>query len=54
MIQSLMCLNSFLFILAANTTSIDVLSLVAPGGAQPVQFFDFSQIAQLSGITIST
>jgi hypothetical protein len=45
---------SFLYVLAPNATSIDVLSLPAPGQAASVQKVDIAGPAKAAGITIST
>ena len=44
---------SYLYVLAAGITSIDVLSLNKPGGAKKVQTYDFSNAAEKTGITVT-
>ncbi|KAF8182609.1 hypothetical protein BJ912DRAFT_977802 [Pholiota molesta] len=45
--------NDFLYVLAPNATSIDVLSLPAPGKAASIQKVDIAGPAKAAGITIS-
>ncbi|EMD31311.1 hypothetical protein CERSUDRAFT_119866 [Gelatoporia subvermispora B] len=45
--------NDFLYVLAAGTTSVHVLSLPAPGQAQLIQTLDFSGPIQAAGLTIT-
>ncbi|KAI0081947.1 hypothetical protein K474DRAFT_1586866 [Panus rudis PR-1116 ss-1] len=45
--------KDFLYVLAANATSVDVLSLDAPGEAQNVGSFNFADAAKQAGLTIS-
>lgn len=44
---------SFLYVLAANKTSIDVLSLNSPGNAKSVGSFSFASAAKSMKVTIS-
>lgn len=44
---------SFLYVLASNATSIDVLSLPAPGKATNIQKVDIAGPAKAAGIKIS-
>lgn len=46
-------LDSFLYVMAANATSIMVMSLDAPGKATPVQQFNFADVARQEGVSIS-
>jgi hypothetical protein len=43
---------SFLYVMAANATSVMVMSLDAPGKATPVQQFNFTDDATKHGATI--
>lgn len=43
---------SFMYILAANATAIDVLSLNAPGQAQNIQTVDIAGPAKASGLIV--
>jgi len=45
--------NDFLFVLAPNVTSVEVLSLNGPGQAKNIGTFDFSKAAKASGLTIN-
>ncbi|EMD33526.1 hypothetical protein CERSUDRAFT_126221 [Gelatoporia subvermispora B] len=45
--------NDFLYVLAANATSVHVLSLPAPGQAQLIQTLDFAGPIQAAGLTIN-
>lgn len=42
-----------MYVLAANTTSIDVLSLNAPGQAQNIQKLSIAGPAEAAGLTVS-
>ncbi|TDL19074.1 hypothetical protein BD410DRAFT_727624 [Rickenella mellea] len=44
--------NDFMYVLGANATQIDVLSLNAPGQAKGVQTFDLAAPAKAAGVTI--
>lgn len=50
--KSLIATVSFMYVLAANATSIDVLSLNAPGQAQQVQKLDIAGPARAVGLKI--
>lgn len=43
---------SFLYVLSAGTTSIDVLALNAPGNATHLQTLDFGSLLKWSGIKV--
>lgn len=45
--------TDYMYILAANATSVDVLSLDAPGQAKRIQTLDLASPAKTAGITIS-
>jgi len=45
--------NDFLYVMSPNATAVQVLSLNAPGQAQNIQLFDFSQDAANAGFTIN-
>lgn len=45
--------NDFMFVLAANATSIDVLSLNAPGQAQNIQTLKMAEAAKAAGLQLS-
>ncbi|THH28585.1 hypothetical protein EUX98_g5595 [Antrodiella citrinella] len=45
--------NEFMYVIAGNTTSVDVLDLRAPGNATNVGSFNFGPIATSSGITVN-
>ena len=45
---------SFLYVLAANTTSIEILSLESAGNAKHISTLDISGPTKAAGITIST
>uniref|UniRef100_A0A8H7Y8Z6 3-carboxymuconate cyclase n=1 Tax=Psilocybe cubensis TaxID=181762 RepID=A0A8H7Y8Z6_PSICU len=42
--------NNFLYVLAANATTVNVLSVNTPGKATPVQNFNFASAAKAAGI----
>jgi hypothetical protein len=42
-----------MYIMAANATAIDALSLVAPGNAQPLQRVDIAGPAKAAGLPVS-
>jgi hypothetical protein len=48
----LIIFHRFLYVLAANQTSVEVLSLNGPGQAQNVQTYDFSVAAIAAGVTM--
>ena len=43
-----------MYVMAANATSIMVMSLDAPGKAKPIQQFNFANEAKQAGVTIGT
>ncbi|TDL16576.1 hypothetical protein BD410DRAFT_808023 [Rickenella mellea] len=45
--------NDFMYVLGANATQIDVLSLGAPGQAQGIQTFDIAGPAKAAGVKIN-
>lgn len=45
--------NDFLYVLAANATTVDVLSLPAPGKAKTIQSLNFSQNMRNAKVTIN-
>ncbi len=45
---------SFLYVLAPNTTSIEILSLESAGNAKHISTLDISGPTKAAGITIST
>ncbi|KAJ8489507.1 hypothetical protein ONZ45_g13562 [Pleurotus djamor] len=45
--------RDFLYVLAANVTSIDVLSLDAPGQAKPIQQLDLAGPSRRAGLTLN-
>jgi len=45
--------NDFMYIMAANATAVDVMSLNAPGKAQQVQKLDIAGPAKAAGLTVN-
>jgi hypothetical protein len=45
--------GSFLYILGANATQVQVMSLAAPGQAKSIQNVDISAPAKRAGLTVS-
>jgi hypothetical protein len=45
--------NDFMYVMSPNATAVQVLALNAPGKAQNIQTFDFSQDAANAGVTVS-
>ena len=43
---------SFLYIMAANATSVDVLALIGPGKAKKISTLDISRPARAAGVPI--
>lgn len=43
---------SFLYIMAANATSVDVLALTGPGKAKKISTLDISRPARAAGVPI--